>query len=418
MTGRVVGGFNQYGFTVGILMLDTRFPRIAGDMGNATTFDFPVRYHRVSGADPDLVVRRGASGLLPAFIAGARALEREGVGAITTNCGFLVNFQRELSGAVNVPVITSSLLLVPLVHRMLAPRRRVGILPVNAGTLTPEHLEGAGVGPDSPLAIAGLETEKEFTRVLLGDELELDVDAARDEHVKIARRLVADHPDIGAIVLECTNMPPYTLDIQRATRRPVFDAVSLVRMVTASPVDLAGSGRRWALEGRLGVDVGLPSPDDARALVPALRVDDLIGAVWGPEEGMAGPAEVTAGFARRARELGARIVEGVEVSTLVVEHGRVAGVRTSQGDVGTRVVINAAGPTAARVARLAGVSIPVLPRRRHIFFTEPFPEVPRPVPLTTDRASGFYFRKEMEQLLLSPRDVEDVGADLAAPLDC
>jgi len=244
MAGRVVGGFNQYGFTIGILMLDTRFPRIVGDMGNAATFDFPVRYHRVSGADPDLVVRRGASGLLPAFVAGARALEREGVRAITTNCGFLVNFQHELCAAVDVPVFTSGLLLVPMVHRMLPPRRRVGILTVNAGTLTARHLEGAGVGPDIPIAIAGLETEKEFTRVLLGDELELDVDAARDEHVKVARRLVADHPDVGAIVLECTNMPPYTLDIQRATGRPVFDIVSLVRMVHASVV--AGLGPRTA----------------------------------------------------------------------------------------------------------------------------------------------------------------------------
>ena len=187
--------------------------------------------------------------------------------------------------------------------------------------------------------------------------------------------------------------------------------------LVSDPVDLTGFQERMALQRRLGVDVRLLSPDDARALVPALRVDDLIGAVWGPEDGMAGPAEVTAGFARRARELGARIVEGVEVSAFIVEHERVAGVRTSQGDVGTRVVINAAGPTAARVARLAGVSVPVLPRRRHIFFTEPFPEVPGPVPLTTDRASGFYFRKEMEQLLLSPGDVEDVGADLAAPVD-
>jgi len=237
---RVHGGFNQYGFTVGILMLDTRFPRIPGDMGNAATFDFPVRYHRVSGADPDLVVRRGASGLLPEFIAGARALEREGVGAVTTNCGFLVKFQRELAGAVNVPVFTSSLLLVPLVHRMLPPRRRVGILTVNAGTLTPEHLEGAAISPDIPIAVAGLETEKEFTRVLLGDELELDVEAARAEHVKVARRLGGEPPDIGALVLECTNMPPYTADIQRATGRPVFDVVSLVRMVHAALVSGLG----------------------------------------------------------------------------------------------------------------------------------------------------------------------------------
>ncbi|MBI4635378.1 MAG: aspartate/glutamate racemase family protein [Candidatus Rokubacteria bacterium] len=229
--GRVRGGQNQYGFTIGILMLDTRFPRIPGDMGNATTFPFPVRYHRVGGAHPDLVVRRGAEGLLPAFVEGARLLEREGVGAVTTNCGFLVRFQRELARAVGIPVFTSSLLLVPLVHRMLPPGQRIGIMTVNAATLATEHLAGAGIGDDIPLAIAGLEGEKEFTRVLLDDELELDVDAARAEHVRVARRLVEDHPDVGAIVLECTNMPPYAADIQRETGRPVFDVVSLVHLV-------------------------------------------------------------------------------------------------------------------------------------------------------------------------------------------
>jgi hypothetical protein len=228
---RVRGGFNQYGFTVGVLMLDTRFPRIPGDMGNATTFPFPVRYHRVAGADPDLVVRRGAEGMLDAFIEGARQLEAEGVGAITTNCGFLVKFQREIAASVRVPVFTSSLLMVPLVHRMLPPGQRVGVMTVNAGSLGPEHLAGAGISADMPLAVAGLETEKEFTRVLLGDEMELDPELAREEHVRVARRLVGDHPDIGAIVLECTNMPPYAADVQRVTGRPVFDIVSLVRLV-------------------------------------------------------------------------------------------------------------------------------------------------------------------------------------------
>lgn len=227
---RVKGGQNTYGFTVGILMLDTRFPRIPGDMGNATTFPFPVRYHRVSGAAPDLVVRRGAAGLLDAFVEGARALEREGVGAVTTNCGFLVKFQREMAAAVRVPVFTSSLLLVPLVHRLLGPGRRVGVMTVNAPSLTPEHLAGAGIGPEIPLAVIGMETEKEFTRVLLDNELGLDVEAARDEHIRVARRLVAEHRDVGAIVLECTNMPPYADDIRRETGLPVFDITSLVRM--------------------------------------------------------------------------------------------------------------------------------------------------------------------------------------------
>jgi sarcosine oxidase subunit beta len=185
----------------------------------------------------------------------------------------------------------------------------------------------------------------------------------------------------------------------------------------SDPADLEGFAARMALQRRLGVDVRRISPEDARTLVPGLRVDDLVAAVWGPGDGVAGPAEVTEGFARRARELGVRIVEGVEVEAIDVERGRATGVRTRQGEVAVSVVVNAAGPAAARVAGLAGLALPVHPRRRHIFYTEPFPELPGPVPLTTDRATGFYFRKEMEQLLLSPGDVEDVGDDRTAPVD-
>jgi hypothetical protein len=136
-----------------------------------------------------------------------------------------------LAAAVAVPVFTSSLLLVPLVHRMLGPGRRVGIMTVNGASLGPEHFEGAGITPDIPIAVAGMEGEKEFTRVLLDDEMELDVDAARAEHLTVARRLIAEHPDVGALVLECTNMPPYTADVQRETGLPVFDIVSLVTML-------------------------------------------------------------------------------------------------------------------------------------------------------------------------------------------
>ena len=174
---------------------------------------------------------------------------------------------------------------------------------------------------------------------------------------------------------------------------------------------------RIALQTRLGADVRLVTPDDARKLVPALRVDDLIAAVWGPGDGLAGPAEVTAGFARRARELGVKIIEGVRVQSLETAQRRVSGVTTTTGAISSALVINAAGPSAARVARLAGVDLPVHPRRRHIFFTEPFPAIPGPVPLTTDVTSGFYFRKELEQVLLSPGDVEDIGEDFDVPMD-
>src|SRR5262245_33720046 len=122
-------------------------------------------------------------------------------------------------------------MLVPLVHRMLAPGRAVGILTVDASSLRPEHYDGAGITADMRVVVAGLETEKEFTRVLLGDLMTLDVDTARAEHVTVARRMLGAHPEIGAIVLECTNMPPYRADIAAATGMPVFDITTLVRMV-------------------------------------------------------------------------------------------------------------------------------------------------------------------------------------------
>jgi sarcosine oxidase, subunit beta len=187
--------------------------------------------------------------------------------------------------------------------------------------------------------------------------------------------------------------------------------------LVSDPDDLRAFEARIALQRRLGVDVRVIGPDDAGKLVPALRVDDLVAAVWGPDDGLAGPAEVTSGFAKRARERGVHIAEGVRVSTITRDGDRMTGVSTTDGAIAAPVVINAAGPSAASIGRLAGIEIAVHPRRRHIFFTQPFPQIPGPIPLITDRASGFYFRKEMEQVLLSPGDVEDIGSDFDVPMD-
>jgi sarcosine oxidase, subunit beta len=187
--------------------------------------------------------------------------------------------------------------------------------------------------------------------------------------------------------------------------------------LVSDPEDLRGFEARIALQRRLGVDVRVIAPDDAQTLVPALRIDDLVAAVWGPGDGLAGPAEVTNGFAKRARERGVKIAEGVRVTAITREGDRITGVGTTDGTIAAPLVINAAGPSAAAIGRLAGVDVAVHPRRRHIFFTEPFPQILGPIPLTTDRASGLYFRKEMEQVLLSPGDVEDIGSDFDVPMD-
>ena len=219
------GGKAVYGASVGMLLLETRFPRIPGDGGNAATWPFPMLWRVVGGATPDRVVHDRGD-IVDDFVAAARELVSIGADGITTNCGFLVLHQDRLSMACGVPVAASSLLQVPWVERVLPPGRRVGVVTVDAKSLTPRHLECAGARPDTP--VEGTEGGDEFTRVLLGDELALDPDRAREEVVAAGRRLVERHPEIGAIVLECTNMPPYAAEMSRTTGLPVYDFHSFV----------------------------------------------------------------------------------------------------------------------------------------------------------------------------------------------
>jgi len=221
------GGKALYGAPLGILMLEARFPRIPGDMGNALTWPFPVLYRVVRGASPERVVLSGARGLLPDFIDAAHDLVRLGAEAITTNCGFLSLFQKELASAVCVPVATSSLMQVPWVQAMLPPGKRVGVVTISASTLTPAHLEAAGVPLDTP--VVGTENGREFFRVLIKAEKDdMDVTLAEQDTVDAGRTLIARHPDVGAIVLECTNMPPYAAALQRAVHLPVYDIYSMI----------------------------------------------------------------------------------------------------------------------------------------------------------------------------------------------
>jgi len=221
------GGKALYGAPLGILMLEARFPRIPGDMGNATTWPFPVLYRVVRGASPEKVVLQGARGLLPDFIEGARELVRLGAEAITTNCGFLSLFQNELQRAVSVPVATSALMQVRWVQATLPPGKQVGVITVSGSTLTPAHLESAGVPLDTP--VVGTENGREFFRVLIKAERDdMDVAAAQQDMLDAGRALITRYPDVGAIVLECTNMPPYSAALQAEFGLPVYDIYTMI----------------------------------------------------------------------------------------------------------------------------------------------------------------------------------------------
>jgi hypothetical protein len=239
------GGKALYGAVVGILMLETRFPRIPGDMGNALTWPFPVLYKVVPGATPDRVVREKSAGLKKAFLDAAAELVRLGADGLTTTCGFLSLYQPELAAHVGVPVATSSLMQLPLIERLLPPGRRAGILTVSAASLLPKHLSAAGADPATP--IVGTDDGREFTRVLLNDEARLDAALAERDLIAAGERLVAHYPATGAVLLECTNMVPYARALSDHLRLPVFSIYSFVCWFHAglAPRDFGppGSGR-------------------------------------------------------------------------------------------------------------------------------------------------------------------------------
>jgi hypothetical protein len=205
---------------LGVVMLDTRFPRPLGDLGNPATWSVPVNVRVVRGIWPDKVVQ-SAAGLHAgrvgqAFVAVVQALVREGAVAVTTSCGFLVLLQKELQAGVRVPVQTSSLLQLP---RLLAIQRRVGVLTIAAGKLGREHLRAAGVPRErlADVVIQGVDPKGEFATRILGNQPELDLEKARADVVAAAVALKAREPSLTDVVLECTNMPPYRAAVEEAT---------------------------------------------------------------------------------------------------------------------------------------------------------------------------------------------------------
>lgn len=242
------GGKAVYGARLGILMLEARFPRIPGDMGHAGTWPFPVLYHVVKDASPERVVTRKATGLLASFLDGARQLVDAGADGITTNCGFLSIYQREIAEHVQVPVATSSLMQVPFIQSILPPGKTVGILTISASSLSAEHLTAAGIHGDVP--VAGTEGGKEFSQAIIGDKLTLDAAAAERDILEAGQGLVEKHPEVGAILLECTNMAPYARALGETVRRPVFDIYSFISWFHngLAPRDFghpASAGRPW-----------------------------------------------------------------------------------------------------------------------------------------------------------------------------
>jgi aspartate/glutamate racemase len=223
-----------YGESIGILILDAAYPCVPGNVGNASTFPFPVRYERVTGASIDRLLNQQDPTLAEPFIQAAKNIQDQGVKAITGACGFMALFQREVTAAVEIPVFLSSLLQIPLIYQMT--RKPTGIITANASSLKKAHFDAVNVTPDIPVIVAGMETQPEFSSAVLEEKGTLDSDKVENEVVCVAEKLVKDHPDIGAILLECSDLPPYAHAVQTAVKRPVFDFFTMIQYIHTSLV--------------------------------------------------------------------------------------------------------------------------------------------------------------------------------------
>jgi hypothetical protein len=224
------GGRSIYGEAIGILLLDTKFPRVPGDIGNASTFDFPVRIRMIPGATPQRIVLEGDESILPEFVKAGKELEAAGVRAITTSCGYLTTFQEALINAVNIPVFTSSLLQVPMVSRMMRRGKKVGILTIDSRRLNETCLKAAGI-TNEPIVIMGSEEVPDFYNTYPRGALEIDPEKVEKAVIEMVKKLLQKAPDVGAIVCEAINYAPYAAGVQEATGLPWFDIIDLTKLV-------------------------------------------------------------------------------------------------------------------------------------------------------------------------------------------
>jgi hypothetical protein len=217
---------------LGVLMLDTSFPRIPGDVGNPLSYGYPVLFRTVRGATVQRVVYEADPLLLENFIEAAQDLQEQGAAAITSSCGFLSLFQDRVAQAVSVPVFLSSLLQVPLAYALT--QRRVAIVTANADRLTEEVLCCAGIDQRIPFAVIGLQDVPVFSEPVLNDGASLQRELIEQEILFKASGLVDQYRDIGSFVFECHNLAPYAKTVQQATGRPVFDIIDFANWIYSS----------------------------------------------------------------------------------------------------------------------------------------------------------------------------------------
>ena len=224
-----------YGMGLGVIILDWINPGFPGDVRNASAYPFPIQYEIAEGVDIQaLVWAEDKSPCLDSIKRAAKKLEKIGCRAIVTECGYFGYFQKEIAALVDVPAFMSSLLQVPLAQQIVGANKVVGIMLATKEFLTEDHLKAVGIQPGSNYVLAGIKETgccSGFMGLYLYPEAsqrQADYNLLEKELVEFAIDFYQAHPNMGAMVLECTGFPPFARSIQRAIDIPVFSAGTLL----------------------------------------------------------------------------------------------------------------------------------------------------------------------------------------------
>lgn len=228
-----------FGEPIGILMLDSYTPFIPGDVGNASTYEFPVRYEIVKG----ITVERMLSDrlhedkeALDIVLNAAKNLERQGVRAITSDCGFMMVFQEYLKENLKTPVFLSSLLQLPFIFSIIPNNKKVAILSANGNTLDKVLLNDLKMKSLEQVIIKGLQEKPHFYDAIVVENGVLDSCKIEREMVEAVGECIKQEPNIGAILLECSVMPPYGKAVYEEFGLPVFDFYTMIRYMCSAVV--------------------------------------------------------------------------------------------------------------------------------------------------------------------------------------
>ncbi len=243
MIYRARHGQLSYGEPIGILLLDQdHCPFVPGDVANATTYSYPVRFRSVEGLTPARLFRHDDT-LYGDVLAAGRELVQNGVRAVTSDCGFMALYQQDLARELAVPVFMSSLIQISFIGTLIGSERRIGVVTANAGSLTDELLHCAGVSSSDRVVVAGLEHTEHFAPVAVYETTDtLDTEAVEREVVAAVDELLHRDPQIGAVLLECSLLPPYSTAVHKTFGLPVFDFVTGIDYVYSAVVKRGYAG--------------------------------------------------------------------------------------------------------------------------------------------------------------------------------